>query len=127
MHHYIHEAVSSTYCFLGQQDRERTGLEIIDTQDATSLTSHFVSTIYHDASAHAFFSYKGFEGVTYAINGLKPDWHELRFDGMTIALAGDIGLLERCQEVHDRLVTRDRKSTRLNSSHIPLSRMPSSA
>ena len=29
--------------------------------------------------------------------------------------------------VLDRLHERDRKSTRLNSSHIPLSRMPSSA
>ena len=32
------------------------------------------------------------------------------------------------RELHDCLDrTRDRKSTRLNSSHIPLSRMPSSA
>ena len=29
--------------------------------------------------------------------------------------------------VNGQPVTRDRKSTRLNSSHIPLSRMPSSA
>ena len=30
-------------------------------------------------------------------------------------------------KVPPRLVSLDRKSTRLNSSHIPLSRMPSSA
>ena len=30
-------------------------------------------------------------------------------------------------EMRDSLLSRDRKSTRLNSSHIPLSRMPSSA
>ena len=30
-------------------------------------------------------------------------------------------------EVNDKMIDRDRKSTRLNSSHIPLSRMPSSA
>ena len=31
------------------------------------------------------------------------------------------------QEAVDALFDKDRKSTRLNSSHIPLSRMPSSA
>ena len=31
------------------------------------------------------------------------------------------------EAIHDRLRSKDRKSTRLNSSHIPLSRMPSSA
>ena len=30
-------------------------------------------------------------------------------------------------DIIDRVKRRDRKSTRLNSSHIPLSRMPSSA
>ena len=37
--------------------------------------------------------------------------------------------LERTTElVYGKIITtRDRKSTRLNSSHIPLSRMPSSA
>ena len=30
-------------------------------------------------------------------------------------------------EVNDKLETRDRKSTRLNSSHFQVSRMPSSA
>ena len=32
-----------------------------------------------------------------------------------------------CWQVADLLKNEDRKSTRLNSSHIPLSRMPSSA
>ena len=34
--------------------------------------------------------------------------------------------LEKSQQEHSAVCT-DRKSTRLNSSHIPLSRMPSSA
>ena len=34
---------------------------------------------------------------------------------------------EEYDEFCDAVVMRDRKSTRLNSSHIPLSRMPSSA
>ena len=33
----------------------------------------------------------------------------------------------RMFDIDERSVLRDRKSTRLNSSHIPLSRMPSSA
>ena len=37
-----------------------------------------------------------------------------------------IGLLKE-HDIHNLLPTLDRKSTRLNSSHIPLSRMPSSA
>ena len=35
--------------------------------------------------------------------------------------------LKEIQESIDRQDAQDRKSTRLNSSHIPLSRMPSSA
>ena len=34
---------------------------------------------------------------------------------------------EKINYINDNLIGRDRKSTRLNSSHIPLSRMPSSA
>ena len=45
------------------------------------------------------------------------------------ALSQRIGELRRLGWPIDRTMirTRDRKSTRLNSSHIPLSRMPSSA
>ncbi len=35
--------------------------------------------------------------------------------------------VERIFPLHSPVIERDRKSTRLNSSHIPLSRMPSSA
>jgi len=65
-------------------------------------TSDFAHTIHKDACDHAFFGYKGFEGVDYGINPLRPDWYELRFDGLTIALMGDKEELERCQEVHHR-------------------------
>ena len=41
-------------------------------------------------------------------------------------LSGDSKVLLELQQLNSR-VHPDRKSTRLNSSHIPLSRMPSSA
>ena len=37
------------------------------------------------------------------------------------------GTLQAAASDEDRLTRRDRKSTRLNSSHVALSRMPSSA
>ena len=55
----------------------------------------------------------------------------LRGEGYLPVLAGsgDEGLKIGLAEAPDLLIldVRDRKSTRLNSSHIPLSRMPSSA
>jgi len=68
------------------------------------LLSHFVSTIFGDACDHAFWGYKGFEGVDYAINSQRNDWHELRLDGYTIASAVDKKQLERCQEIHGRMM-----------------------
>ena len=49
--------------------------------------------------------------------------HPVREDQYGIEHSGD-GVLTQSQ---DPRVAKDRKSTRLNSSHIPLSRMPSSA
>ena len=49
----------------------------------------------------------------------KPDWVDEIADGDDAGLFGPDSAV---WEVHG-----DRKSTRLNSSHIPLSRMPSSA
>ena len=43
--------------------------------------------------------------------------------GVDAVIVQDIGIVRLCRE----LAPEDRKSTRLNSSHIPLSRMPSSA
>lgn len=96
--------LSGFYCLLKRQATEETGLEIADSDDSHGLTSHFAHTIHKDACDHAFFGYKGFEGVDYAVNSLRLDWHELRFDGLTIALAGDKEQLERCQEVHRRMM-----------------------
>ena len=50
--------------------------------------------------------------------------------GVTGTKVGNLGELKAALGVVKTLMTReqkDRKSTRLNSSHIPLSRMPSSA
>ena len=52
--------------------------------------------------------------------------------GVLITLATGIPVLIQLLRVHPRglfplFFAEDRKSTRLNSSHIPLSRMPSSA
>lgn len=98
--------VSSFYCLLKKQVAKETGLEIANSYDShcRGLTSHFAYSIHKDACDHAFLGYKGFEGVDYGINSLGPDWHELRFDGLTIVLAGEKELLERCKEVHRRMM-----------------------
>lgn len=96
--------LSSFYHLLKQQAIEETGLEIADSDDSHGLTFHFAYTIFKDTCNHAFFGYKGFEGVNYAIHPLKFDWHELRFDGFTIALSSDKGQLEKSQEVHRRIM-----------------------
>ena len=46
-------------------------------------------------------------------------WHRL--------LGDDVHFLTGTDEHGQKVADKDRKSTRLNSSHIPLSRMPSSA
>ena len=50
----------------------------------------------------------------FPLPGLEPEWVVLQSTGMK-------------QWLEQGLASQDRKSTRLNSSHIPLSRMPSSA
>ena len=52
---------------------------------------------------------------------------ELFWIPFSIILAIKINLFYLLGILMPFLITRDRKSTRLNSSHIPLSRMPSSA
>ena len=100
--------LSSFYGALKQQATEETGSEIIDSYDKPGLTSHFAEAIYKDTCDHAFLSYRRFEGTDYAINPLRPDWHELRFDGLTIALSSDTEWLERCQGVLRRMMARFR-------------------
>ena len=63
-------------------------------------------------------------GVVKAIDGVDLDIAE----GETLGLVGESGCGKSVTALSIlRLVPSDRKSTRLNSSHIPLSRMPSSA
>ena len=52
-----------------------------------------------------------------------------RLDAWTVGVAEIISVLEEVFTKKDlqNVLNKDRKSTRLNSSHIPLSRMPSSA
>ena len=47
--------------------------------------------------------------------------------GTTIHSWSGIGIKDKFSEIDIKKLLKDRKSTRLNSSHIPLSRMPSSA
>ena len=96
--------LSGFYNLLRQQVAEETGLLIADSNGSPGLTSHFARTIFKDACEHAFFDYRGFEGVDYAIHSSRIDWHELMFDGYTIASADDKKQLERCQEVHRRMM-----------------------
>jgi len=96
--------LSGFYNLLRQQVAEETGLVIADSNGSPGLTSHFARTIFNDACEHAFFDYNGFEGVDYAVHTLRIDWHELMFDGYTIASADDKEQLERCQEVHRRMM-----------------------
>ena len=96
--------ISSFYHLLRQQVARETGLAIADLDDSPGLTSQFARTIFIDACDHAFFGYNGFEGVDYAISLPRIDWHELRFDGYTIASADDKKQLKKCQEVHQRMM-----------------------
>ena len=59
-------------------------------------------------------------GLKGAIN-LQPKLI-LKSHGRNVMKLGQIRI-----NIVERLMNKDRKSTRLNSSHIPLSRMPSSA
>ena len=53
---------------------------------------------------------------------------EIKFKGMQILIPKQVlKEIKRISNSRKKLRFRDRKSTRLNSSHIPLSRMPSSA
>ena len=58
-------------------------------------------------------------------------WNEIVAPNDRVYHLGDVVINRRCLPTLNRLngkkVLIDRKSTRLNSSHIPLSRMPSSA
>ena len=54
------------------------------------------------------------------------DWDAIAMLGGTMSVNDELPFLRRAEALM-RDAIGDRKSTRLNSSHIPLSRMPSSA
>ena len=64
--------------------------------------------------------------ATFALTLLHSGTNAHLLHLQTDSFAKHKALGEYYEEIID-LVDRDRKSTRLNSSHIPLSRMPSSA
>jgi len=92
------------YGFLKQQAVKETGLEIVDSDNGSGLTIQFTRTIFNDASDHAFFGYKGFEGVDYAILSPRIDSHELRLNGYSIAPTSDKKQLETCRGVIQRTI-----------------------
>ena len=66
--------------------------------------------------------------ISNIVNEIKvfyPSAHILIIDDDS--LDGTIQKLESCKFPNLKLIVRDRKSTRLNSSHVSESRMPSSA
>ena len=78
----------------------------------------------HAAIGHVRYSTTG----ETLLRNVQPLFAEFAFGGLTIAHNGN---LTNAGMLRDRLVRRgcllDRKSTRLNSSHTDISRMPSSA
>ena len=68
------------------------------------------------------------------LNGDCLDWAAMDIDALqqslragTLTNVAQVVILLGCAFAIDRTGRRDRKSTRLNSSHVRLSRMPSSA
>ena len=82
--------------------------------------NHSLICVVEDAKAiMAFEKVRGFKGVYHVLGGVISP-----INGITPDLLAISDLLRR---VSDNNVEEDRKSTRLNSSHKRLSRMPSSA
>ena len=65
--------------------------------------------------------YKGEQGI-YKVISMNS-----RFEGSRLPSVYTVDLREELKEGNRSIFSRDRKSTRLNSSHVALSRMPSSA
>ena len=64
-------------------------------------------------------------GKSAALKDLSKDWGVLAFDSFTNLCAEALGLEDFGNSSKPKIT--DRKSTRLNSSHTDISRMPSSA
>ena len=60
-----------------------------------------------------------------ALRTLAPDFCSVTYGAGGSTREKTLGIVDRIQREHN--LTADRKSTRLNSSHLRLSRMPSSA
>ena len=68
------------------------------------------------------------ETVKEAVKLIKDTKPALVFLDIELSPGSGFDVLERIEEKNFEIIfVTDRKSTRLNSSHIPLSRMPSSA
>ncbi len=97
-------SLSSFYHRVKGQAIKQTGMTISDSEDKIGLSSYFAYTIYTDACDHAFFKYRGLEGVDYSITSPRDDWYQLRFGQFPLASADNKEQLEWCQEIHSRMI-----------------------
>ena len=81
-------------------------------------------TIRTFADVQDFFSQGNVENISIQLSGLQLDSRLVQPGDIFLAIQG---LHQHGLTFLASAVQKDRKSTRLNSSHIPLSRMPSSA
>ncbi|HEX9896277.1 MAG TPA: helix-turn-helix domain-containing protein [Dehalococcoidales bacterium] len=97
-------SLSSFYQNVKGQAIKQTGMPISDSEDKIGVSSYFAYSIYTDACDHAFFKYRGLEGVDYSITSPRADWYQLRFGQFSLASAENKEQLERCQEIHSKMI-----------------------
>src|ERR1051326_7001670 len=88
-----------------------------DNPGLAGVDQDIVNVHRSDGSATTF-------GFTDYLSTVSPDWQQRVGKGTAVELPVDVGASGNPGVAGE---VQDRKSTRLNSSHIPLSRMPSSA
>lgn len=106
---YLSE-LSTFWRLIKRQAEGRTGLRILTRLDEPRLIWHFPHNIYEDACAHAFFGYRGWEGLAYEIASPKPDWFELRQGGTPLACSSIKDEMERCLQAHQEMMEEHRSS-----------------